>query len=169
MFHSDFQSLEGLSRRVRDEAILKPIILQACSLIVVVSVLASKVRASNWVRWCLIHFDTCSPVRWALDKATGGPVSMLCAIAVIAVPVSSAGLSLDPRWVLVPARGDIGVSAPRARCSAAAGCLTGCDRTGVVSSSKARLSGRLLGLLMLSDGLLLPRSVDSLASLDLHR
>ena len=58
MFHSDFQSLEGLSRRVRDEAILKPIILQACSLIVVVSVLESKVRASSWVRWCCTHFAT---------------------------------------------------------------------------------------------------------------
>ena len=169
MFQSAFQSLEGFSRRVRDEAILNPIIFQAFSLIVVVSVLESKVRASSWVHWCCIHFATCSDVRWALDKDPGGPVSMLCAIAVIAVPVSSVCLSLDPRWVLVPARGDIGVSAPRARCSGAAECLSGCPRTGVVSSSKDRLSGRLLGLPMFSDGLLLSRSVDSLASLDLHR
>ena len=94
---------------------------------------------------------------------------MLWAIAVIAVPVSSVCLSLDPRWVLVPARGDIGVSAPRARCSGAADCLPDYPRTGVVSSSKDRLSGRLLGLPMFCDGLLLSRSVDSLASLDLHR
>ena len=58
MFHSPFLSLEGFLRRVRDEAILKPIIFQACSLIVVVSVLESKVRASSWVRWCCTHFAT---------------------------------------------------------------------------------------------------------------
>ena len=77
---------------------------------------------------------------------------MLCAIAVIAVPVSSVCLSLDPRWVLVLDRGDIVVSDPRARCSGAAECLPGCPRTGVVSSSKDRLSGRLLGLPVFFDG-----------------
>ena len=57
-------------------------------------------RATSWVRWCCTHFATYSDVRWALDKDTVGPVSMLCAIAVIAVPASSGCLSLDPRWVL---------------------------------------------------------------------
>jgi hypothetical protein len=127
------------------------------------------VRASSWVRWCCTHFATCSDVRWALDKDTGGPVSMLCAIAVIAVPVSSFCLSLDPRWVLAPARGDIGVSAPRAPCSGAAECLPDCPRTGVVSSSVDRLNRRLLGLLVFSNGLLVLRSLDSLAILGLHR
>ena len=50
MLHSFLQSLEGFSRRVRDEAILNPIIFQDLSLIVVVSVLASNVPASSWVR-----------------------------------------------------------------------------------------------------------------------
>ena len=68
MFHSCLQSLEGFSRRVSDEATLNPIIFQTFSLMVVVSVLESKVRASSWVRWCCTHFATCSDVRWALTR-----------------------------------------------------------------------------------------------------
>ena len=128
---------------MRVDAILNPSIVQDLSLIVVVSVLASNMRASNWVRWCCTHFATCSDVRWALDKVTGGPVGMLCAIAVIAVPASSVCLSLDPRWVLVPARGDNGVSAPRAFCPGAAECLSGCPRTGVLSRESS-LQDRVL-------------------------
>ena len=84
---------------MRDDAILNPIMIQDLSLIVVVSVLASNVPASSWVRWCCTHFAICSDLRWALDKVTGGPVSMLCAMAVIAVPALPGCLSLDPRWV----------------------------------------------------------------------
>ena len=83
---------------MREDAILNPIMIQDLSLIVVVSVLAPNVLASSWVRWCCTYL-------------TGGPVGMLCAIAVVAVPASSGCLSLD---VLAPARGDIGVSDPRA-------------------------------------------------------
>ena len=88
--------------------------VQDFALIVVVSVLASTVLASSWMCWCCTHFATCSDERWALDKVTGSPVSMLCAITVIAMPASFGCLSLDPRWGLAPARGDIEVSDPRA-------------------------------------------------------
>ena len=84
MAQSFLQSLEGFSRRVCDDAILNPIMVQDLSLIVVVSVLAS----NSWVRWCATHIATCSGVRWALDRVTVGPVSMLCAMAVITVPAS---------------------------------------------------------------------------------
>ena len=63
MFHSFLQPLAGFSRRVREDAILNPIIVQDLSLIVVACVLASNVRASSWVRWCCTHFATCSDVR----------------------------------------------------------------------------------------------------------
>ena len=56
MFHSPFQSLEGFSHRVRDECILKPIIVQALSLIVDVSVLESKVRASSGLLAALVLY-----------------------------------------------------------------------------------------------------------------
>ena len=108
------QLLDGFSLRVRDETILNPIIVQDFSLIVVVSVLELNVPASSCTRWWAIHFATSCGVRWAFDKVTGGPVSMLCAIAVIAVPASSGCLSLDPRWGFAPDRGDIGVSDARA-------------------------------------------------------
>ena len=88
MTHSFLQWLEGFSRRVREDSILNPIMVQDLLLIVVVSVLASNVPASSWTRWCATHFATCSGVSWALDKVTGGPVRMLCAMAVIAVPAS---------------------------------------------------------------------------------
>ena len=50
MFQSFLQSLAGFLRRMRDDAILNPIMIQGFSLIVVVSVLASDVLASSWVR-----------------------------------------------------------------------------------------------------------------------
>ena len=101
MTHSFLQWLEGFSWRVRDDGILNLIMVQDLSLTVVVSVLASNVPASSWTRWCATHFATCSGVRWSLDKVTGGPLSMLCTMAVIAVPASSGCLSLDPRWGLL--------------------------------------------------------------------
>jgi len=103
MVQSVFQLLDGFSQ-MRDDAILNPIIIQDLSLIVVYSVLASNVPASSCTRWCATHFATSRCVRWAFDRATGGPVSMLCAMAVIAVPASSVCLSLDPRWRFTPHR-----------------------------------------------------------------
>jgi len=48
---------------------------------------------------------------------------MLCAMAVIAVPASPDCLSPGPRWGFAPARGDIGVSDPRAFSQGAEECL----------------------------------------------
>ena len=97
MFQSFLQPLVGFSRRVCEDTILNPIIVQDFSLIVVVSVLELNVPASSCTRWWAIHFATSCGVRWAFDRVTGGRVSMLCAMAVIAVPASSGCLSLGVR------------------------------------------------------------------------
>ena len=73
MFQSFLQSLAGFPCRVREDAILNPIMIQDLSLIVVVSVLASNVPASNWMYWCCTHFATCSDV--SVCRAVLGLVS----------------------------------------------------------------------------------------------
>ena len=71
MVQSFLPSLAGFSRRVCDDAILNPIMVQDFALVVVVSVLAS-----SWVRWCCTHFATSLPLTlgggWFRLEVTSG-------------------------------------------------------------------------------------------------